>query len=312
GGDPTFGSQAFIHSYYGAGASVTSLARAISAKGILHVDGQIVGDESFLDSLRGGPRTGYAPDSEIAGTLSALAFNRGQTGSNQGPHAPAAYAALQLLHALRAVHVSVSGGVSTGTAPPSAQPLGEVQSPALSDLLGLMDRPSDNFFAEMLLKDLGAVVRGTGTTRVGAVVVRQALVGLGLHPRIVDGSGLSRADRTSPREVVTLLSSLTGTQLGGELQGALPVAGHSGTLALRMRHTTASGRCEAKTGTLNGVSNLAGWCHALGGHTLVFCFLIDGQSEARAHLLQDNMTITLAGFDDGTPAPVPGLTPPSP
>lgn len=312
GGDPTFGSTSFIHSYYGTGASVSSLAQQLAAHGIVRVDGQIVGDESFLDSLRGGPRTGYAADSEIEGTLSGLSFNRGQIGSERGLHAPAAFAALELVHALKTLHVSVADGVSAGTAPAGAQSLAQVQSPPLSALLGLMDRPSDNFFAETLVKDLGALAAGAGTTKAGASVVRQTMATLGLHPTVVDGSGLSRSDRTTPVSVVSLLTQLTGTALGADLEAALPVAGRSGTLALRMRSTTAAGRCEAKTGTLDGVSNLAGWCHALGGHTLTFCFLIDGDGLEAAHRLQDNMAITIAGFNDGTPAPVPGLTPSEP
>jgi serine-type D-Ala-D-Ala carboxypeptidase/endopeptidase (penicillin-binding protein 4) len=312
GGDPTFGSAAFIHANYGVGASVGDLAQQLAARGIVRVHGQIVGDESFLDSLRGGPRTGFAFDSDMEGTLSALAFNRGEYGSEGGPHAPAAYAALGLLHALAARHIPVSGGVATGAAPAGTQQLASVQSPTISTLLGLMDRASDNFFAETLVKDIGAVVGAGGTTSAGAAVVRQTIARFAVHPTVVDGSGLSRADRTSPRSVVTLLSELTGTPTGATLRGALPVAGRSGTLAFRMRQTTATGRCQAKTGTLNGVSNLAGWCQATGGHTLVFCFLMNGISDARAHLLQDNMAITIAGYNDGTPAPVPGITPPSP
>ncbi len=313
GGDPTFGSTAFINTYYGAGASVDGLARQLADQGIVRVDGQIVGDESFLDSLRGGPRTGYRPDTEVAGTLSALAFNRGRSGSEHGPHAPAAYAALQLLHALRAVHVQVSNGVGAGTTPAGAHRLAVISSPPLATLLGLMDRPSDNFFAETLLKDIGALTSGAGSTPAGAAVVRRTLASsFGIHASVVDGSGLSRADRTTPVAVVTLLNALTGNSLGATLQADLPVAGRSGTLASRMRHTTAEGRCVAKTGTLNGVSNLAGWCHALGGHTLAFCLLIDGPGETAAHRLQDNIAITIARFDDGTPPPVPGLTPQPP
>jgi D-alanyl-D-alanine carboxypeptidase/D-alanyl-D-alanine-endopeptidase (penicillin-binding protein 4) len=312
GGDPTFGSPAFIRSYYGAGASVSTLAQQLVAQGIVRVDGQIVGDESFLDSLRGDPSSGYGPDPELVGALSGLAFNRGQSGSEGGPHAPALYSALQLVHALKAVHVQVSNGISAGTAPAGAQQLAQVASPPLSTLLGLMDRPSDNFFAETLVKDIGALVGGAGTTSAGAAVVRKTMASFGIHPSVVDGSGLSRSDRTTPVSVVTLLNALTGTSLGATLRSDLPVAGRSGTLALRMRHTTAEGRCQAKTGTLNGVSNLAGWCEALGGHTLVFCLLMDGPSESAAHTLQDNIAITIAGFNDGTPAPVPGLTPQPP
>jgi D-alanyl-D-alanine carboxypeptidase/D-alanyl-D-alanine-endopeptidase (penicillin-binding protein 4) len=297
-GDPTFGSSAFIRTYYGGqGASVSTLAQQLAARGIVRVEGAIVGDESFLDSLRGGPTTGYAQDSEVEGTLSGLAFNRGALGSERGPHAPAAYAALQLLHALRALGVPVTQGIATGPTPAGAQALAQVASPPLATLLGLMDRSSDNFFAETLLKDLGALAGGAGTTPAGAAVVRATMAKhLGIHPTVYDGSGLSHSDRTSPLAVVSLLDAVWGTQLGGVLQADLAVPGRSGTLIRRMRGSTAAGRCQAKTGTLNGVSNLAGWCESLSGHVLAFCFLIDGRAEFTAHALQDAMTIDIARY----------------
>jgi serine-type D-Ala-D-Ala carboxypeptidase/endopeptidase (penicillin-binding protein 4) len=298
GGDPTFGSTPFIHSWYGGlGASVTTLAQQLAARGIRSVDGQIVGDESFLDSLRGGPTTDYAQDPEVEGTLSGLAFNRGEVGSERGGHAPAQYAALQLLHALRTLHVSVSDGVAAAPSPAGAQSLAQVDSPPLATLLGLMDRPSDNFFAETLVKDLGALYGGAGSTPAGAAVVRSTMAQrIGIHPVVYDGSGLSHADRTSPLEVVSLLNAVSGTQIGTVLRSDLAVAGESGTLALRMRGTSAAGRCQAKTGTLNGVSNLAGYCQATDGHTLAFCFLIDGSGELTAHELQDAMAIAVARY----------------
>jgi D-alanyl-D-alanine carboxypeptidase/D-alanyl-D-alanine-endopeptidase (penicillin-binding protein 4) len=298
GGDPTFGSGAFIKATYGGqGASVSALAQEIYARGIRRIDGQVVGDESFLDSLRGGPTTDYAQDPEVEGTLSGLAFNRGEVGSERGPHAPAAYAALQLLHALRALHVTVSDGIGTGVTPAGTTQLAIVHSPPLSTLLGLMLRPSDNYFAEMLLKDLGAYFGGAGSTPAGAAVVRNTMAAkLGIHPTLYDGSGLSHADRTSPLEVTSLLVAVAGTQIGTILRSDVAVAGESGTLELRMRGTSAQGRCQAKTGTLNGVSNLAGWCQSASGQTLAFCFLIDGTGETYAHELQDEMTIALARY----------------
>jgi serine-type D-Ala-D-Ala carboxypeptidase/endopeptidase (penicillin-binding protein 4) len=299
GGDPTFGSSAFIGSTYaGQGASVGALAQQLFAFGIRRVEGAIVGDESFLDSLRGGPTTGYAQDTEVEGTLSGLSFNRGEIGHQHGPHAPAAYAALQLLHALRALHIAVTQGIAAGPTPATAtQRLAVVQSPPLATLLGLMDRSSDNFFAETLIKDLGAFFGGAGSTPAGAAVVRNTMIQrLGVHPIVVDGSGLSHSDRTSPLDVTSLLVALSGTTFGPILRGDLAVAGRSGTLIRRMRGTTAQGRCQAKTGTLNGVSNLAGWCQSLSGHTLAFCFLIDGDSELVAHRLQDTMAIALSRY----------------
>ncbi len=298
GGDPTFGSSSFIRAAYGGqGASVSSLAQQLAARGIRRVEGRIVGDESFLDSLRGGPTTGYAQDPEVEGTLSGLAFNRGAVGSERGPHAPALYAAQQLLHALRALHIAVTQGIAAGVSPAGTQQLALVHSPPLATLLGLMLRPSDNFFAEMLLKDLGADFGGAGTTPAGAAVVRNTMAArLGIHPTLYDGSGLSHSDHTSPLEITSLLVAISGTTIGNIIRSDVAIAGESGTLERRMRGSTAQGRCDAKTGTLNGVSNLAGWCQSLSGQTLAFCFLIDGQGETYAHELQDGMAIALARY----------------
>ncbi len=79
GGDPTFGSTPFVQGHYGGeGASVSALAaQLVRVDGIHQVTGSIEGDESYLDSLRGEPSSGYALDPFLEGTLSGLAFNRG-------------------------------------------------------------------------------------------------------------------------------------------------------------------------------------------------------------------------------------------
>jgi serine-type D-Ala-D-Ala carboxypeptidase/endopeptidase (penicillin-binding protein 4) len=298
GGDPTFGSTSFIDSHYGGlGTSVSALvAQLVGVDGIHRVTGAVEGDESYLDSLRGEPSSGYAFDPFLEGDLSALAFNRGETGSEKSPHAPAAFAARRLWAALKGAGVSVHGGSGTATAPPGAARLAAAPSPTVAQLLGLTLPPSDNFFAETLLKDLGARFAGAGTTAAGAQVVRQTLAPLCIHPQVVDGSGLSRADHTSPHQVVALLSELAHSPLGTILRGDMAVAGHTGTLSERMRNTAASGRCQGKTGTLIGVSNLAGYCESTGGDILAFAFFDDGISIEAAHTLQDNMAITLADY----------------
>jgi serine-type D-Ala-D-Ala carboxypeptidase/endopeptidase (penicillin-binding protein 4) len=296
GGDPTFGGAAFVARQYGGeGTTVSKLAGLVRAAGVRSVTGTINGDESYLDSLRGEPASGYAFDPDLEGNLSALAFNRGATGTQGGAHAPAAYAALQLRGALRAEGIVVHGG-GPATAPPGAMVLASASSPPLSTLLGLTLPPSDNFLAETLLKDLGARYGSGGTTAAGATVVRGAIAHLGLHPRVLDGSGLSHSDSTSPHQVVSLLRTLAHSPLGTTLRNDLAIAGHTGTLSERMRHTPASGRCQAKTGTLIGVSNLAGYCTAQNGHILAFAFFTDGIETGEAHTIQDNMTITLARY----------------
>ncbi|HEY1457272.1 MAG TPA: D-alanyl-D-alanine carboxypeptidase/D-alanyl-D-alanine-endopeptidase [Solirubrobacteraceae bacterium] len=298
GGDPTFGSGSFIASHYGGvGSSVSTLADQLIKDGIRRVSGKVIGDESYLDSRRGEPSSNYAFDPYLEGVLSALAFNRGQMGLLKGAHAPAAYAAHKLWAALRARHVSAMAGSAGGRTPTGSQTLAQVLSPTISELLGLTLPPSDNFFAETLLKDLGARYGANGSTAAGAAVLRRTIAAdFALHPNVVDGSGLSEDDRTSPYEVVDLLSELHQHPLGAVLRGDLAVAGESGTLAQRMRGTAAAGRCEGKTGTLTGVSNLAGYCQDSAGDELVFAFFTDGISIDAAHTIQDNMAITLAGY----------------
>jgi D-alanyl-D-alanine carboxypeptidase/D-alanyl-D-alanine-endopeptidase (penicillin-binding protein 4) len=287
GGDPTFGSGPFIGAHYGGqGASVSTLVAQLDHDGIHRIAGRVLGDESWLDSLRGEPSSGYAFDPWLEGVLSGLA--------------PAAYAARQLLLGLKRSHVTVAGGSGEARTPTpkDARVLASVQSPPLSTLLGLMLPPSDNFFAETLIKDLGALYGGGGTTADGAAVVRATIagLGLGLRPRIVDGSGLSREDHTSPEQVVSLLRYLSRTGYGHILRDDLAVAGRSGTLEERMRGTYAEGHCQGKTGTLEGVSNLAGYCDARDGHLIAFAFFDDGIAIEEAHVLQNAMAESVANL----------------
>jgi serine-type D-Ala-D-Ala carboxypeptidase/endopeptidase (penicillin-binding protein 4) len=117
---------------------------------------------------------------------------------------------------------------------------------------------------------------------------------LAVHPKVVDGSGLSEADRTSPYQVADLLVGLAGTPTGEVLRSSLAVAGRTGTLAQRMRNTGAAGRCQGKTGTLTGVSNLVGYCTAANGHLLAFAIFTDRIATLSAHVIQDHIAVTIA------------------
>jgi D-alanyl-D-alanine carboxypeptidase/D-alanyl-D-alanine-endopeptidase (penicillin-binding protein 4) len=166
----------------------------------------------------------------------------------------------------------------------------------MSTLAALTGIPSDDFFAEMLLKALGARFGTGGTTAAGAAVVLAFLAGLHLTPAIVDGSGLSRSDHTSPVDVVTLLRDLSPggvpalQTIGETLRAALPVVSEDGTLEYRMHGTAASGHCIAKTGTLSDASDLAGWCNGV----FAFAFLMNHVDVTAAEDAQDTMTIALA------------------
>jgi D-alanyl-D-alanine carboxypeptidase/D-alanyl-D-alanine-endopeptidase (penicillin-binding protein 4) len=165
----------------------------------------------------------------------------------------------------------------------------------MSVLLRLMDVPSDDLFAEMLTKQLGVRFGGAGTTATGARVIAKVISDdYGLQPHIVDGSGLSRGDRTSPLQVVDLLRELWGTTPGAQLYSSLPVVGVNGTVQTIAVHTAARGRCVAKTGTLTNVTNLAGYCHSRGAKRLAFALFIDGPPNWRALELESAMVAAIA------------------
>jgi PBP4 family serine-type D-alanyl-D-alanine carboxypeptidase len=122
---------------------------------------------------------------------------------------------------------------------------------------------SDNFTAEMLLKQLGAQDGGHGTSASGAAVVMSALRTAGIPlggVRVVDGSGLSQLNRLTAASLVTLLQAAwIDPDLRAAFLPVLPVAGVSGTLRHRLGKPPARGRVLAKTGTTNGASTLAGY-----------------------------------------------------
>jgi D-alanyl-D-alanine carboxypeptidase/D-alanyl-D-alanine-endopeptidase (penicillin-binding protein 4) len=313
GGDPTFGSASFDRLAYGLGTTVSTLAARVRAAGILRVTGRVRGDESWLDSLRGGPATGYALDLDIGGPLGGLLFNRGlarEDGSALQAQ-PARFAAQQLTLELRRALVRVPQSAAIGSAPASAEEIASVDSPTMATLVRLTLVPSDNLFAEMLLKNVGARFGTAGSTAAGVTVVKQTIARYGVRPRIADGSGLSRADHTSPRQVVRLLNGLRENTF---LRAAMPVAGRSGTLADRMRHTTAQDRCQAKTGTLSNVSAVAGYCRTLNGHVLAFAFIENSVYTPTAKAAEDRLVVALARSRPGnTPtSTAPVVTPTTP
>ena len=282
-GDPTFGASA-----------MKRLAGELDDAGIATVTGRVVGDESGFDLRRGVPSSGYALTSEV-GPLSALTYNRGMTGMRSPfwqPN-PAKFAAKAFTRALRHRGIDVARSAQAGVAPGDAEPMGLWRSHSLGVLLRDMNLPSDNFMAETLAKVLGARYGDGGTTTEGAAVMRAEMDELGIGPSLVDGSGLSRSDRTSPRDVVTLLETMDEEIA---FTGSLAIAGRNGTLEDRMRGTAAQDRCQAKTGTRRDVSALAGYCTTLNGRSVAFAILMNAVYPYGARQLQDRMLNALVRY----------------
>jgi D-alanyl-D-alanine carboxypeptidase/D-alanyl-D-alanine-endopeptidase (penicillin-binding protein 4) len=295
--DGTWGGDLYLQ---GAGdptlnrAAIRRLARSVRDDGgVLRVTGSVLADESLFDPLRGSARTGFAYDADVGGVLSAVAVGHGW--SRDG--SPAAEAARRLASALRAEGVPVRGRSARAVTPASAVAVGTVSSPTVAELIRATNVPSDNFAAEMLLKGLGARYGAAGSTPAGARVARSELATLGLHPRIVDGSGLSRQNRTTPRQVVRLIERMHRQPVSRAFEGSLAVAGRTGTVSRRMRGTAAQDRCRAKTGTLSDVSALAGLCQTVSGREVAFAFLMNRAGLFTARGVQDRMTAAIARLD---------------
>ncbi len=295
GGDPTFGDGAFNRVWEsGYGPTATDLVRQLTAARIRRVTGKLIADASLFDSHRGGPSTNFAPDiPDFGGQLSALTYDHGA--SLRSP-SPAAFAARELALSLRAAHVRVRASSAVAVTPRRAHVLASVSSPPLSVLLGLMDVRSDDLFAELLTEQLGARLSGEGSIAAGARVISSAIASYGVHPKIVDGSGLSRSDRSSPRQIVDLLRGAWRTREGDVLEASLPVVGVNGTVQPIGVHTPAQRNCVAKTGTLNDVTNLAGYCRRPGHHRLAFALMIDGPNNGAALVLESRMVGAIARY----------------
>src|SRR4029077_9583668 len=175
--------------------------------------------------------------------------------------------------------IAIRTQVARGVTPAGAEPLATVRSPTMSQLVEATDVYSNNFFAEMLAKLLGAHFGGAGTTEAGTEVVERFAHGHGSGIHAVDGSGLTRGNRASPAQVVGLLQAMRQAPVGEEFIQDLALAGHEGTVADRMHGTAAAGHCRTKTGTLTGGSALSGYCLNRSGRTMIFSILMGSVSD---------------------------------
>ena len=255
-------------------ADLWSLAHQVKRNGITRVNGRVIGDESWFDARRAGAGWKHTFYLGQCPALSALVVDRGWNGRAETE--PALYAAQLFRRYLVDAGVSVRGPALTGIAHADAAALGYVYSPRVSSLVRFMDLHSDNFTAEMLLKQVGAVQRGAGTAAAGAAATRELLAAAGVPLqgiRMVDGSGLSRLNRWTATGLAAVLRQMwLDPDLRPYITTSLPVAGVTGTLVYRMRNTPAYGFVRAKTGTTEVASALSGFV----GSRYVFSVVVNG------------------------------------
>jgi D-alanyl-D-alanine carboxypeptidase/D-alanyl-D-alanine-endopeptidase (penicillin-binding protein 4) len=172
--------------------------------------------------------------------------------------------------------------IASGAAPPTARLLAAHDSAPLSEAVRLMNKHSDNYIAECMLKTLGAETKttlGPATWDDGRAALRGYLAKIGMPPtgyRADNGSGLFNATEVSARQITTLLRAAHADfRIGPDLVASLPVGGLDGTLARRWHGRPALGRVRAKTGTLEKVATLAGFVAIDSEHPLGFAILVN-------------------------------------
>ncbi len=198
------------------------------------------------------------------------------------------YAATAFRRALESRGISVAGETRTtfdSTASAAARagaPLAEHLSPPLPEVIRPILETSQNWFAEMLLKTLGRVARGTGTWEAGLDVERRFLIdSLGVDSTmfdLADGSGLSAWNLVAPRAFVQILARMREHPRVAVFVDALPVAAQTGTLKARFANTPLAGEVRAKTGSINRVNTLTGYLELPRGRVWTFSIQLNNHT----------------------------------
>ena len=217
---------------------------------------------------------------------------------------PTGYAADVFRRALARHGVEVAGKTITGAAPNGAKQLAGHESMPLSRLLIPFMKLSNNGHAEVLTKAMGRKAYGEGSWSAGLRAGREALAALGPNMatmRMVDGSGLSRRDLTTPGHLGALLASAQDEPWFEVWHDSLPIAGNAdrmvgGTLRSRMRGTPAENNVHAKTGSLTAVTSLSGYVASADGERLIFSIVLNNYLSGKPSDLEDRIAVRLAQF----------------
>ncbi|MFQ5717502.1 MAG: D-alanyl-D-alanine carboxypeptidase/D-alanyl-D-alanine-endopeptidase, partial [Nitrospinales bacterium] len=193
---------------------------------------------------------------------------------------PALFTALTFKSFLAKAGIEFKGNVRMGKAPEDAALLVRHDSEPLALILRGLNKFSNNFVAEQLTKTLAADQFGPpGTTENGVKIIESYMKSLGYSPprfTLVDGSGLSRQNRLSPDQIVSVLRAVyKDLSVYPELIASLAVMGLDGSVQDRMNGNPAARRARVKTGTLNSVSAISGYFQSQGGEKFVFSIMMN-------------------------------------
>ena len=299
GGDPSLSTRAFGRDILEGGANLDRLWKHLNNLGIRRITGKLIVVDTFHDHKRYVSTWPAGVAFDECPALGALTVNHAMPGASlagSSVHNPSIHAGEALRASLLRHNIRIDRRTVQGTLPADATTVAYLYSPPLQQLVRFMNRYSDNFTAEILLKDLGRIARGSGTTQAGRqeAIHQLALMGIDTSAfTMLDGSGLSYANAATSRGLATLVRIAEADPIiGGPFFRSLPSSGVSGTLIHRMDRYPAKSRVRAKTGTLRVASALSGTATRLSGRRYVFSVVTSsgaGVSALDARALQDRI-----------------------
>ncbi|HRN27264.1 MAG: D-alanyl-D-alanine carboxypeptidase/D-alanyl-D-alanine-endopeptidase [Ignavibacterium sp.] len=280
-----FGNSTFTES------DLEYLVNELVKRGIKIITGSVIGDDTYFDDI-------YTREDWIEGEganvrlppISALVLDRNRTTTrkkirrryryiSENVKDPSLFSANALYQKLNSFGIEVKGKTSKGVTPIKVYPLAE-KSIQLKDLIALINKHSDNFLAECLFKTLGAEstkLQGNSFFSQQAIlkfVKDNNIYWIGTE--IVDGSGISRSDQATPLAINGVLEKMYFDLVHfDDFYNSLSIAGVDGTLRGRMMGTEAENNFRGKTGSLNGVSGLAGYLTTSDGDDLIVTIIFE-------------------------------------
>ncbi len=248
------------------------------------------------NSMAGGPRTKLVIQGSL-GRQSSPWISRVRIDH------PPAFAGSVFREALKLTSIEVTGDIRLGTVADDESPVLSHESRPLAAILSAMNKWSNNFMAEQVLRALGTTRDGPATWTQSRTVVESFLSKVGIPPdhyTYLNGSGLYRGSEFKPADYVRLLAFMWNHETSHEFISSLAVAGRSGTLRDRMTESAATGNVRAKTGTLAHVSALSGYLRTQSGRPVAFSMLLNDTPRKawRYRDLQDQVVTRLAKIDE--------------
>jgi D-alanyl-D-alanine carboxypeptidase/D-alanyl-D-alanine-endopeptidase (penicillin-binding protein 4) len=284
-GDPTL-SIADLHSF----------AKRLHAKGLRHVAGRLIVDDSRYSHVTrvAGWKHKFVP--EETGTVDAFSVNDNEwRGGTSFELDPTIDNAALWRHELKKSHISVAGKTTIARAPSLLKRLATHHSPDLAAIVDNTLTNSVNFYAEMMLREAGAQLSGHGSPASGIAAEHAVAQQLGLPLGTVhDGSGLSYTDRETPATIMRWLGAIKSLPFFDTVYDALPVSCLTGTLEHRLCGPNVFGKVHAKTGSIDHVAALSGYTRTKAGHNVTFSFLLSGFKDRNFSRVLDHLDAAVA------------------